>query len=102
MTAINLFSVEVDGDDEAVETEHLGENEDQDHADEETGLLGRSSHARVSHDADREARRQSTEADRETGAQVHEAAEDKHTTTQLDNKHQIRLILTSLRNERIF
>jgi len=46
--------VEVDGDDQAVETQDLGEDEDQDHTDEETRLLGRASDSRISHDADGE------------------------------------------------
>lgn len=46
--------VEIDGDDEPVQTQDLGEDEDQDHSDEETGLLSRASDPRVSHDADGE------------------------------------------------
>jgi len=54
-----LFRVEVDGDNEAVETQYLSEDKDEDHADEEAGLLRRTTDARVSYYADREACRQS-------------------------------------------
>jgi hypothetical protein len=40
------------GDDEAIEGERFGENEDEDHDDEELGLLGRSANTSVTDDAD--------------------------------------------------
>ena len=43
-----------DGD--VVRTEHFGENEDEDHADEQPWLLGRASDTSISNDPDREAR----------------------------------------------
>ena len=48
----NLFRVKIDGDDETVQTENLSKNEDEDHADEESGLLSSSSHASVADNAD--------------------------------------------------
>lgn len=67
-----LLCVEVDGDDEAVETQYLGENENQDHTDEQTGLLGGTSHTGVADDADSEAGRETGEPDRQTGTQMNE------------------------------
>ena len=49
---INLFRVQVDGDNEAVETQNFCENEDKDHSYKESGLLGSSSHASVADNAD--------------------------------------------------
>ena len=69
----SLFGVQIDGDDEPVQTQDLCENEDEDHAHEEPRLLRRPSHAGVAHDADRVARGQAREADGQAGAQVDEA-----------------------------
>ena len=95
------LGVEDQCDDQAVQTQHLGENENENHADEQPGLLGggargetqarprqrtsprgaaasaylrRAAHTRVADNADGEAGRQTGEADRETGAHVDEAA----------------------------
>ena len=68
-----LLGGEDEGHDEAVQTQDLGEDQDQDHAHEEPGLLGRTPHARVPHDADGEARGQAAEAHAEAGPQVEEA-----------------------------
>ncbi len=73
----SLFGVQVDGDDEPVEPEHLGEDEDEDHPDEEPGLLRRPPHSRVSHDADGVAGRQAAQAHRKAGPHVHEAPEKR-------------------------
>ncbi len=69
----NLFGVQVDCDDEPVESQHLCEDEDEDHADEEPGLLRRAPHARVAHDPDGVPRGQPGQTHRQTGAHVHEA-----------------------------
>lgn len=73
MAASRLFRVHVDGDDQAVQTQHLGENQDQDHADEQTGLLGGTAHTGVTNDANGEAGGEAGKADRQTGAQMEEA-----------------------------
>lgn len=78
--ANNLFRVEVDGDDETVETQHFGENEDEDHADEEARLLSCAAHAGVADDANGETSRQTGEAYRQTGSQM-----DK--TTKINRNH---------------
>lgn len=64
--------VQVDGHDETVQTEYFSENEDQDHSHEETGLLRRSTHSCVSHNADSEAGRQSWESYSQAGSQSQE------------------------------
>mmetsp|Transcript_21718 Transcript_21718/g.57972 ORF Transcript_21718/g.57972 Transcript_21718/m.57972 type:complete len:262 (+) Transcript_21718:224-1009(+) len=56
--------------DQAVQAEGLGEDEDEDHADEQTLLLGVGAHARVAHDADGQAGREGAHADREPGGEV--------------------------------
>jgi len=69
---IDLFRVQVNGHNQTVETQHFGEDENQDHADEQTRLLCCSPHTGVSHDADRETGCQAREAHRQTGAQMNE------------------------------
>lgn len=61
-----------EGDDEAVQGEGLGENEDEDHDDEEFGLLRGGADARVTNDADTDACGETGEADREAGREVGE------------------------------
>jgi hypothetical protein len=82
--------VEVDGDDESVKTQDLGEDEDQDHPDEEAGLLSRTPDPRISHDADGEAGRQTAETHGQSGAQVEEAPaphhNKKHISHHMDDK----------------
>ena len=51
---ISSFCVQVDGDDEAVETEDFCENEDEDHSDEESRLLCGSTDAGIADDAIRD------------------------------------------------
>lgn len=63
----SLFRVQVDGDDQTVQTQDFGENEDQDHTDEQSGLLGGTADAGVTDDADGETGGQTREADSETG-----------------------------------
>lgn len=50
-----ILGVEEDGNDETVETQYFGEDEDQDHTDEETGLLGCTSYTSVTYYANRKA-----------------------------------------------
>mmetsp|Transcript_4463 Transcript_4463/g.10595 ORF Transcript_4463/g.10595 Transcript_4463/m.10595 type:complete len:200 (+) Transcript_4463:87-686(+) len=57
-------------DDQSVQAQGLGEDEDQDHADEESGLLGVGADAGVTDDADGEACCQGGHADSQTGTQV--------------------------------
>ena len=64
-------------DDQAVQTEYLGENQNQNHTDEQSRLLSRTSNAGVTDDADRKAGRQTGEAHRQAGAQMQEAVEGR-------------------------
>mmetsp|Transcript_84218 Transcript_84218/g.116371 ORF Transcript_84218/g.116371 Transcript_84218/m.116371 type:complete len:227 (-) Transcript_84218:9-689(-) len=57
-------------DDEAVQTQSLGEDQYENHADEEPGLLRVRADAGITDDADREAGRQGAHAHGEAGAQV--------------------------------
>jgi len=62
-----LLGVQVNGDDETIETQDLGEDQDQDHAHEEAWLLGGAPHPGVSDDSDGKARRQSGESHGQSG-----------------------------------
>lgn len=70
---IDLFRVQVNGHNQAVETQHFGEDENQDHAHEQSRLLCCATDTGVSHDADRKTSCQTREAHRQTGSQVNEA-----------------------------
>lgn len=72
-----LFRGQNEGDNEPVETQDLGENQDEDHAHKEPGLLSRAPHAGVAHDADGKTCRQAAEAHAEPGAQMQEAPEHR-------------------------
>jgi hypothetical protein len=61
-----------------VKPENLGEDEDEDHADEQARLLRGPAHAGVADDADREAGRKTREADGQAGAELDEAREERH------------------------
>lgn len=69
----SLFCGQDEGHDEAVEPQHLGEDQDEDHAHEEPGLLGGAPHAGVAHDADGEPGRQAAQAHAQACAEVQEA-----------------------------
>ncbi len=47
-----LPRVQVDGYNKSVETQDLGENEDEDHTNKQSGLLSRSSYSGISDDSD--------------------------------------------------
>lgn len=64
----SLFRVQVDGDDQTVQTQDFGENEDQNHTDKQSGLLGGTTDTGVTDNADGETGGQTREADRKTSA----------------------------------
>lgn len=64
----SLFRVQVDGDDQTVQTQDFGENEDQNHTDKQSGLLGGTADTGVTDDADGETGGQTREADSKTSA----------------------------------
>lgn len=68
-----LFCGQDEGHDEAVEPQHLGEDQNEDHAHEEPGLLSGAPHTGVAHDADGEPGRQAAQAHAQAGAKVQEA-----------------------------
>lgn len=70
-----LLSVQVDGDDETVETQYLGEDENQDHTDEQTWLLSCTPDTGVTDDSDGETSSETGEPDRQTSTQVDESPE---------------------------
>ena len=55
-------------------TQDFGENEDKDHADEESGLLSSASHTSISNNADSKAGGQTRQADAETSAELEEGS----------------------------
>lgn len=75
----DLLGGQDEGDDEAVEPEHLGEDEDKDHADEEAWLLCRPPHSCVSHNADGKTSSQSTQSYAQPRPQVQETPTNTHT-----------------------
>lgn len=56
--------------DQTVQAEHLRENEDQDHANEQTGLLCRTTHTRITNYADRISSSQTTKADTKSSTKL--------------------------------
>lgn len=72
MLTASLFGWENQGYDEAVETQDFSEDQNEDHADEEARLLGGSTDARVSHDADGKTGRQPAQTHAEACAQMQE------------------------------
>lgn len=85
-----LLSGEDEGHDQAVEPQHLGEDQDEDHAHEEPRLLGGAPHAGVAHDADGKAGRQATQTHAQASAQVKETparwVKGEQTTLKLEGK----------------
>lgn len=70
--------VEDKSDDETVKTQNFGENEDQNHTNEETGLLGGTTDTSVTDNADGETSGETGETDRETGAELNETGVERH------------------------
>lgn len=69
----DLFCGQNEGHDEAVKPQHLGEDQDEDHAHEEPRLLGGAPHASVAHDSDGEPGCQAAQAHAQTSPKMHEA-----------------------------
>lgn len=74
-----LLCGEDEGDDETVEAEHLGKDEDKDHAHEEPRLLGGATHARVPDDADGKACCQPAQAHTQARTQLKETPGEDRT-----------------------
>lgn len=71
--ASRLFRVQVDGHNQTVQTQHFGENQDQNHADKQARLLGSAADASITDNADGKAGGEAGETDRQTSAQMDEA-----------------------------
>lgn len=69
----HLFCRQDEGHDEAVKTQHLSEDQNQDHAHKKPGLLGCASHAGIAHDADGKPGCQTAEAHTQTSTEMQEA-----------------------------
>lgn len=74
-----LFCGENESHDEPIQSQHFGKDEDEDHPDEEAGLLGRTSDACVTYDADGKACSQTAQTHTQPCAQVQEAPKHTHT-----------------------
>jgi hypothetical protein len=70
--------VQDQSDDQTVQTQNLGENQDQDHPDEQPGLLSGSSDTGVTDDSDSETGGETGETDRETGSELDETGVEGH------------------------
>lgn len=62
---------------EPVKTQDFSENENQNHADKQTRLLGRATHTGISDDADSEPSGETGQTDRESCAELNEAIEER-------------------------
>lgn len=71
-------SVEDKCNNETIETQHFGENQDQDHTNEESGLLSGTAHTGVTDDADGETSGKTSETDRKTSAELDETSVERH------------------------
>ena len=68
-----LFGGKDEWHDQAIETQHLREDEDQNHAHIESRLLGSAAHTGVTNNSNGKASRQTREANAQTRAQMHKA-----------------------------
>lgn len=69
--------VHQESNDETVQTQDFSENENKNHADEESGLLGGSSDTCVTNDTNSETSSQTSETHRETRTQLNEASVER-------------------------
>jgi len=69
--------VHEEGDNQTVETQDFSENENQNHADEESWLLGRTAHTGITDDTNGETSGQPSQTDGETSTELNEAGEER-------------------------
>lgn len=67
---LRCLDVEENGNDQTVESQHLGEDQNKDHSDEETGLLGCTADSGVSDNTDSEAGSKTAETHSQTSAEM--------------------------------
>ena len=73
----SLFGVQVDGNNESVQTQHLGKNEDQNHSYKQTRLLGSSSNTCITHYAYGKSSSQPTESYSQSSTKVNKTPVNK-------------------------
>jgi hypothetical protein len=71
------LGVHEQGNNETVKTQDLGENENQNHSDEQPGLLGSSSHTSVTDDSDGKTSSHTRETDGETSTELDEVGVER-------------------------
>lgn len=76
--SINIgLGVHEEGNDETVETQDFSENENKNHADEETGLLGSSSNTSITNNTNGETCSETSKSDGETSTELNETSEQR-------------------------
>jgi len=75
-STLGTLGVHEQGNNETVKTQDFGENENQDHSDEQPGLLGGSSHTGVTNNTNGETSSHTRKTNRETGTELDEAGEE--------------------------
>jgi len=75
-STLGTLGVHEQGNNETVKTQDFGENENQDHSDEQPGLLGGSSHTGVTDNTNGETSSHTRKTNRETGTELDEAGEE--------------------------
>jgi len=75
-STLGTLGVHEQGNNETVKTQDFGENENQNHSDEQPGLLGGSSHTGVTNNTNGETSSHTRKTNRETGTELDEAGEE--------------------------
>ena len=76
--SINVgLGVHEEGNDETVETQDFGENENKNHADEETGLLSSSSNTSITNNTNGKTGSETSKSDGETSTELNETSEQR-------------------------
>jgi hypothetical protein len=71
------LGVHEQGNNESVKTQDFGENENENHSDEQPGLLGSSSYTSIAHDSNGETSSHARQTDGETGTELDEIGEKR-------------------------
>jgi hypothetical protein len=79
---VTSLGVHEQGNNETVETQDFGENENQNHSDEQPGLLGSSSHTGITNNSDGETSSHTRKTDSETGTELDEVGEERRVLLQ--------------------
>jgi hypothetical protein len=76
-SSLSGLGVHEKGNDESVKTQNFGENENQDHSDEQPGLLGSSAHTSITDDSNGETSSHTGKTDGETSTELDEVGEER-------------------------